>query len=177
MILTVGTTGLDRDQLVSILTETNATLVDVRSKPYGRVTPGFGRQTLTELLGARYQWRGDLLGGFPGTRPTPDSLNELARDFSNRNAVLMCQCGELAWSDIKTQEVVRCHRLSLIATPLLASRIMVWHLALGIGKVIPTPEAERWATSRGEYDFRSEPVEKVLSHLKRSTKTMALPKH
>jgi hypothetical protein len=130
------------DALASLVTRLDATLVDVRAFPgpvvesdvvrtgarvryaSGRVIytrRGFWRIELSALLGARYEWRGDRLGGDWGGSPgpTPAGIAELAADVARgRRLVLMCsEAGSAS-----------CHRHHLIEPrlPALRFRHLSW---------------------------------------------------
>lgn len=62
-IYTIGYEKLDHETLARIMRKLDATILDVRSKPYGRVRKGWDRKTLTARFGSRYA--GNVaLGGF-----------------------------------------------------------------------------------------------------------------
>lgn len=63
MIYTIGYEALTPEVLRDTAIGLAATVIDVRSRPTTR-RRGFGRRQLEALLGTRYQWHGDALGGF-----------------------------------------------------------------------------------------------------------------
>jgi hypothetical protein len=88
---------------------------------------GFWRLDLAALLGKRYEWRGDRLGGAWGGSPGPTAagMDELAADYAaGRRVVLMC-------SEATPRD---CHRHSLIAVPLAARGIIVRHVVIFEGE-------------------------------------------
>lgn len=90
-IYSIGYEDMPRETVLRWLNwvSASAVLVDVRSSAKGpRVKRGFRRDELSSVLGARYEWRGDALGG-RGAGPTADGLSALARE--TRDVVLMCQ--------------------------------------------------------------------------------------
>jgi uncharacterized protein (DUF488 family) len=68
-ILTIGHSNHERETFLALLQRHGiATLIDVRSAPYSRYAPHFGKGPLRALLdgvGIRYVWAGDTLGGRP----------------------------------------------------------------------------------------------------------------
>lgn len=132
MIFSVGYQKIQPARLVELCDRLDAFIVDVRAKPVSR-KPGFGRRQLEALLGERYVWRGDQLGGLPPSwrdgRPLPKATSagidwlvtgEHNITTSPRNVILMCQ--EEFPGD--------CHRHLTIARALLRESISlaVWHL-------------------------------------------------
>jgi hypothetical protein len=90
---------------------------------------GFWRLDLTALLGKRYEWRGDRLGGNWGGSPgpTPAGLDELVADYhAGRRLMLMC-------SEATPRS---CHRHHLIALPLADRKpgVPVLHVCLSEGQ-------------------------------------------
>lgn len=84
---TVGYTGLPTEGLLQILDELEVkSLVDVRSVPSSR-NPAYRRPYLERLLGDRYVWRGDTLGGRGIV--TPGAVEALFREVKPPFA-LMC---------------------------------------------------------------------------------------
>jgi hypothetical protein len=121
MIFSIGYQGLvGPEVLLRLATRLDATVVDVRSVPTSRKR-GFGRRQLDGLLGGRYQWRGDVLGG-RGDGPTAEGLNALTTPpealFGHPNLVLMCM----------EEAPGECHRHHAIAVPLLDLGIDVQHI-------------------------------------------------
>ena len=114
-IYSIGYQKLPTPEYLDALTEClSATLIDVRSKPVSR-KKGFSRSKLETLLGDRYLWLGDQLGGMaPGV--TAIGLQMLA-DFP-RPAVLMCM----------EEAPGACHRHIHISTQLFRHGIDVAHI-------------------------------------------------
>ena len=118
-VFSVGYRELRPGELVELATTLDATVVDVRSRPSGRVKRGFSRAQLTELLGDHYDWRGDVLGGM-GVGPTDDAIEALARQVGDGLRALL-MCAEVAPGD--------CHRYHWISIPLWESyQIDAWHI-------------------------------------------------
>jgi hypothetical protein len=69
MIYTIGYQRLPLERLREIAEKLDAILIYCRFKPVSR-KPGFGRRQLETLLGTKYEWRGNELGG-RGTRLSP----------------------------------------------------------------------------------------------------------
>jgi uncharacterized protein (DUF488 family) len=119
-IYSVGYDHMTPAELLSIMDRLKIrTLIDCRSVPQSR-RPGFSRKALEKLLGARYQWQGQDLGG-RGAGPTDDGLKALELYTQrSRPEPLLLLCKEEAPGD--------CHRHSAIAVPLLARGIEVVHI-------------------------------------------------
>jgi hypothetical protein len=87
-IFTIGYARLRPRRLAEIATGLDATVIDCRVKPVSRI-PGFGGRQLAQLLGARYEQRGDRLGGRGFT--TAAGIAELrAERAEGRTVVLLC---------------------------------------------------------------------------------------
>lgn len=87
-VFTVGYAKLTPTQLRKLVRDLKVTLIDCRTYPSGRVKRGFSRADLEKLLGARYEWAGQDLGG-KGGGPTTAGLKWLAKD--RRRLLLLCQ--------------------------------------------------------------------------------------
>ena len=118
-VFSVGYRKLQPGDLVELATTLGATVVDVRSRPSGRVRKGFSRASLEGLLGDAYEWRGDVLGGM-GDGPTDQAIEALAKQVgANFRALLMC--AEESPGD--------CHRYHWISIPLWERyQIDAWHI-------------------------------------------------
>jgi len=111
MIWSIGYERLTPRRLVEIVGKLDATLVDCRSNPSGRVKRGFSRSALELLLPGRYVWAGVVLGG-RGMGTTPEGLG-LVRRWATEDGTKVLLCKEEAPGD--------CHRHHQIATRLLPS--------------------------------------------------------
>jgi uncharacterized protein (DUF488 family) len=93
VIYTVGYGALLPNQLYELAEALDVTVVDVRGKPTSR-RAGFGGRQLASLLGTRYSWRGDELGGVhhlaDARSKWPDGLTKLAAEVER--PLLLCQC-------------------------------------------------------------------------------------
>ena len=108
------------DRLEELAETLAARVIDVRSVPNSR-RPGFGRRQLEALLGVRYVWKGETLGGrAPGV--TPQGLAYLRSLPPEENVILLCK--EAAPGD--------CHRHFAIAK----------HKEVHLLRVIPTDKRE-----------------------------------
>jgi uncharacterized protein (DUF488 family) len=112
-------------------------LVDVRSTPYSRRFPQFGRERLSKSLAAAridYVWEGAALGGKPEAGGSYDTLaarpafkEALDRLIAGReNATLCLMCAE--------KEPLDCHRTVLVSRRLAERGVEIEHL-LADGKV------------------------------------------
>lgn len=110
-VFSVGYERLKPPDLLRLVTALDVVLWDVRSRPSGRVKKGFGKADLITLLGARYEWHGDRLGGFaPGI--TTKGIDHLVSDPRR----IMCMCMEAAPGD--------CHRHQIGLRVALAGVVM-----------------------------------------------------
>jgi len=98
-LLTIGYEGLTPDELISITKDLRAILMDVRSRPAGRVKRGFSRSDLHSALGDSYQWHGLTLGGL-GQTIKREGLEAININLRNSNVLLMCM----------EEEPCDCHR-------------------------------------------------------------------
>jgi uncharacterized protein (DUF488 family) len=87
MIYSIGYQRLSVEALLRLVNALDATLIDVRSNPVSR-RQDFSRMALQRVLGNRYDWRGDALGGRRQVNPIAIAL--LAEQSRSRNLVLMC---------------------------------------------------------------------------------------
>ena len=113
------------------------TLVDVRSTPYSRRFPQFGRERLARTLadsGIEYLFAGATLGGKSGAsdevsaaRPEfRDMLDELMTRAGDRTLCLMCA----------EKEPLDCHRTILVSRRLAERGVTIEHL-LADGRTEP----------------------------------------
>jgi hypothetical protein len=119
MIYSSGYQKLDRQTLIGILKAHRAeVLVDVRSRPYGRVTV-FNRNAMQRWLpeaGIDYLWKGDVLGGFAAI---PNSAIEWLADLG-RERIVCIMCMEA--------DPEKCHRKTEIARRLCFLGVEVDHI-------------------------------------------------
>ncbi|UYN94418.1 MAG: DUF488 domain-containing protein [Enhydrobacter sp.] len=139
-IRTVGHSNHPIDRFVGLLEAAGVELlVDVRSTPYSRRFPQFGRERLAMSLrgaGIDYVHEGAALGGKPtdggdydalAARPDfRDALDRLAAQAQERTVCLMCA----------EKEPLACHRTVLVARRLAERGIDVEHL-LADGRIEP----------------------------------------
>ena len=119
MIYSIGYQKLDQQTLIEILKAHQVeTLVDVRSRPYGR-KPVFNRNAMQRWLpaaGIDYLWKGDILGGFA---PIEDEAIKWLADFGRERTVCIT-CMEA--------DPEMCHRKMEIARRLEHRGIRVEHI-------------------------------------------------
>jgi uncharacterized protein (DUF488 family) len=144
-IKTIGHSNHPIERFVDLLTQGGVSLlVDVRSMPYSRRFPQFGRERLAKSLaeaGIDYVWEGAALGGKPEAGGSYDSLaakpafsEALDRLVSSREDATPClMCAE--------KEPLDCHRTVLVSRRLAERGIAVEHL-LADGTVRPHEEIE-----------------------------------
>jgi hypothetical protein len=151
-IYSIGYEALEPDELVRILNALSADLIDVRSKPQNnRARPDgkgrFNRSRLVDLLGRRYQWHGDSLGGMPpGVQA--DGIDYLIH--RPRPSVLMCL----------EEAPGECHRHRQIAVQLLGHGIDVAHIYKDV--IIRASDLQIAIDSEAE-DYPYNLLEEVLS--------------
>ncbi|MBA4191827.1 MAG: hypothetical protein C0467_27930 [Planctomycetaceae bacterium] len=114
-IFTIGYENLTPASLETLVTRLRVTLIDVRSRPYGRVKRGFAKKDLEVLLGDNYEWWGKELGGM-GAGVTAAGLDRLGAD--KRDLMLMCQ----------EHSPASCHRHHMIGVPLADRYRVVEHI-------------------------------------------------
>jgi len=102
-------------------------LVDVRRKPYSTWNKDMYPERLRKVLGDRYLWMGDKLGGLSDTKPEgyKEGLQRLIELRKRGNICIMC--AEL--------HPAHCHREYWIARDLRAMGIKVHHI-LGDGSIL-----------------------------------------
>jgi uncharacterized protein (DUF488 family) len=146
---TIGHSNHPIDRFVDLLKAGGVELlVDVRSTPYSRRFPQFGRERLTQSLavaGIDYLWEGAALGGKAAgsyndlaARPEfTDALDRLITHSADRTLCLMCA----------EKEPLDCHRTVLVSRRLAERGVAVEHL-LADGKVRPQGEIEEALLAR-----------------------------
>ena len=120
VIYTIGYEYLSPADLAAIAAKLDAVVIDVRSRPSGRVKRGFSRADLTALLTTRYAWWGDDLGGQGVTAKGLDALELAESRHASTGVNLLLLCQESAPGD--------CHRHHAIAMPLAARGVTVVHI-------------------------------------------------
>ena len=132
MIKTIGHSNHPIERFLDLLKAGGVRLlVDVRSMPYSRRFPQFGRERLARSLGEAgidYLWEGEALGGLPGqgggynelaARPAfKDALGRLIERAESTPLCLMCA----------EKEPLDCHRTVLVARRLAERGVAVEHL-------------------------------------------------
>lgn len=131
-IKTIGHSNHPIDRFVDLLTAGGVeVLVDVRSTPYSRRFPQFGRERLAARLavaGILYRYEGAALGGKPqgggsyetlAARPEfAEALDRLAASAADTTLCLMCA----------EKEPLDCHRTVLVSRRLAERGLPVEHL-------------------------------------------------
>ncbi len=132
MIKTIGHSNHPIERFVELLkTGGVELLVDVRSMPWSRRFPQFGRERLARTLsesGIDYVWEGEALGGKPGqgggyndlaARPAfKEALDRVIERSRDRTLALMCA----------EKEPLDCHRTVLVSRRLAERGVAVEHL-------------------------------------------------
>ena len=131
-IKTIGHSNHPIERFVALLRAGGvARLVDVRSMPWSRRWPQFGRERLARSLadaGIAYVWQGEALGGKPtsgggydelAARPEfTDAIGRLIADSGDTTLCLMCA----------EKEPLDCHRTVLVARRLAERGAAIEHL-------------------------------------------------
>jgi uncharacterized protein (DUF488 family) len=144
-IKTIGHSNHPIERFVALLRAGGVErLVDVRSMPWSRRWPQFGRERLTKSLadaGIAYAWEGEALGGKPksgggyddlAARPEfTDAIGRLIRDSGDATLCLMCA----------EKEPLDCHRTVLVSRRLAQRGVAIEHL-LADGTVRPHADVE-----------------------------------
>ncbi|SKA31944.1 Protein of unknown function, DUF488 [Enhydrobacter aerosaccus] len=146
MIKTIGHSNHPIERFLGLLkTGEVELLVDVRSTPYSRRFPQFGREKLASSLadaGIDYLWQGEALGGKPsggGSYDTlaarPEFIVALDRLIARSATTTLClMCAE--------KEPLDCHRTLLVSRRLAERGAMVEHL-MADGSARPHHELEQ----------------------------------
>jgi uncharacterized protein (DUF488 family) len=144
-IRTIGHSNHPIERLVALLKAGGVErLVDVRSMPWSRRFPQFGRERLAKSLaeaGIAYAWEGEALGGMPkgggsyddaATRPAfKDAIGRLIADSDGTALCLMCA----------EKEPLDCHRTVLVSRRLAERGVAIEHL-LADGTTRPHADVE-----------------------------------
>ena len=142
VLYTAGYAGRTPAGLVRLVDALGVVVVDVRAFPASRVRHWRG-DALAALLGARYAWRGDVLGGCVRGRPGPtaEGLARLGADL-DAGARFLLLCAERAPGD--------CHRWGLITRGRFPEALHLYHDGV-TEHVLPEPVLAR-AVRDGTYD-------------------------
>jgi uncharacterized protein (DUF488 family) len=144
-IKTIGHSNHPIEHFVDLLVKGGVSLlVDVRSTPYSRRFPQFGRERLKKSLaeaGIDYVWEGAALGGKPEAGGSYETLtarpafNEaLDRLIESREDATLClMCAE--------KEPLDCHRTVLVSRRLAERGVAIEHL-LADGTTRPHADVE-----------------------------------
>ncbi|HTE82092.1 MAG TPA: DUF488 domain-containing protein [Reyranella sp.] len=144
-IKTIGHSNHPIERFVELLKEGGVErLVDVRSLPWSRRFPQFGRERLAKSLaevGIAYAWEGEALGGKPKAGGTYDDLaarsefkDAIGRLIADRAGTSLClMCAE--------KEPLDCHRTVLVSRRLAEREVPIEHL-LADGTVRPHRDIE-----------------------------------
>jgi uncharacterized protein (DUF488 family) len=142
MIKTIGHSNHAIERFLDLLKGGGVDLlVDVRSTPYSRRFPHFGRERLAKSLGASgidYLWEGEALGGMAGAYNTvarrPVFASALDRMIEKSNGTTLClMCAE--------KEPLDCHRTVLVSRRLAERGVAITHL-LADGTMRPHHDLE-----------------------------------
>lgn len=159
-IFTIGHSNHPIERFVTLLREAGVRLLaDVRSTPYSRRFPQFGRERLRDSLkaaGIDYRHFGDALGGKPqggtpnyiATARTPAfaaALDAVLAEASQQPLALMCA----------EREPMDCHRTVLVSRHLATRGADIVHLLADGGRA---PHADIEAKLLAWYERRTGPL-------------------
>jgi uncharacterized protein (DUF488 family) len=144
-VRTIGHSNHPIERFIALLKAAGVErLVDVRSMPWSRRFPQFGRERLAKSLaeaGIAYAWEGEALGGKPKTgggyddlaaRPEfKEAIGRLIAENADTNLCLMCA----------EKEPLDCHRTVLVSRRLAERGAAIEHL-LADGTMKPHAEIE-----------------------------------
>src|SRR5262249_27174870 len=150
-IKTIGHSNHPIERFVALLRAGGVQrLVDVRSMPWSRRFPQFGRERLARSLadaGIAYAWEGEALGGKPksgggydelAARPEfNDALGRLIEGSADITLCLMCA----------EKEPLDCHRTVLVSRRLAERGVAIEHL-LADGRTRPHRDVEETLLAR-----------------------------
>lgn len=153
VVYTVGYGKMQPAELLELAEGLDVTVIDIRGKPVSR-RAGFGGRQLERLLGLRYRWRGNQLGGvfhLPNARELwPKGCFDLAVEvaYKGLRPLLLCQCHAPG----------QCHR-HMVATVLLEqaryaaalAAIRVVHLF--DGESVDSTELARSLSADDDYEY------------------------
>jgi uncharacterized protein (DUF488 family) len=137
MIRTIGHSNHPIERFVELLQKGGVDeVIDVRSQPYSRRFPQFGREKLAAALAAAgivYRWEGEALGGKPrAAAPNFEAgIDRVLARGSERRVALMCA----------EKEPLDCHRVHLVSRRLVERGAEIEHL-LADGEVRPHRSVE-----------------------------------
>ncbi len=155
IIKTIGHSNQPIDRFVGLLKAGGVeVLVDVRSTPYSRRFPQFGRERLTASLAAAdilYRYEGSALGGKPDGGASYDdlagrpafagALDRLVQGAADATLCLMCA----------EKEPLDCHRTVLVSRRLAERGVAIEHL-LADGRSEPHRAIEEKLLARNDPD-------------------------
>ena len=136
-LFTIGYEQLTLPQLQDALDRLQATLVDVRGVPSSR-KKGFSGKALSELLGNRYVYKGDVLGNKGTHSVLPEGIEWVRKESKTSNLILLCL--EASPAD--------CHRHNKITGPYFGTAI---HLFPQANEVLRSDELTRSLNDGEDY--------------------------
>jgi uncharacterized protein (DUF488 family) len=140
MIKTIGHSNHPIERFVDLLNAGRVSeLVDVRSAPYSRRFPQFGKERLADSLaaaGIAYAWEGEALGGKgagnyneAAARPAFKAALQRLIERSAKNRSTIClMCAE--------KEPLDCHRTVLVSRRLAERGVTIQHLLADGGTIL-----------------------------------------
>ena len=142
MLYTIGYARLTPKSLAALAEKLEAIVTDCRAKPTSK-NPVFRRPALHTLLGSKYEWWGDRLGGWPpgvsNHSTTNAGISELRHASSSENRLLICV----------EEHPKDCHRHTLICGPHFPEAVHIFR------DYTFTAETLNAATATGASDFET----------------------
>lgn len=179
-IKTIGHSNHSIERFVDLLRTAGVTvLVDVRSTPWSRRFPQFGKDRLEKTLaeaGIAYVHEGAALGGKPETGGSyddlaarPDFAQALDRVTARAGSAVLClMCAE--------KEPLDCHRTVLVSRRLAERDVAIDHL-LADGRTRPHAEIEEALLGKGSapdlFDNRATRLDRAYAERERAMRRPA----
>lgn len=140
-LLTLGYGNRQLDDVLALLRANGVQyLIDVRSAPYSRFNPDFGKDNLSaavERAGTRYVFMGDTIGGRPADSACYDEAGHVDYLACRKHPIFLRGFERLrtAWergagvaifcSELRPEQ---CHRTKLIAEAMVAMHVPIEHI-------------------------------------------------
>ncbi|HKV40141.1 MAG TPA: DUF488 domain-containing protein [Blastocatellia bacterium] len=112
-LYTIGYQKLPLAQLVEIVRQLDALLVDCRLYPKSSWNLDYSRSNLENVFGQRYIWKGRVLGGFDHV--TSEGIDWIKQEREKRPLLLMCM----------EHDPWECHRHHTICGPYFSDAIHI----------------------------------------------------
>jgi uncharacterized protein (DUF488 family) len=162
LVKTIGHSNHPIERFIDLLKAGGVELlVDVRSRPYSRRFPQFGKERLTTSLAAAditYLWEGEALGGLgsdyndAATRPAfKEAIGRVVDRSTNVTLCLMCA----------EKEPLDCHRTVLVSRRLAECGVAIEHLLADGGRRSHEAVEESLLAKKGSGDLFDDPATRL----------------